>query len=298
MNQFHFQRCFVIARLFVALCGSVACAKLGNSQNAPVHLKIAAVKEVVDSFKNWTAATPWEQIKEYKGTFVYRPTLDLVLELQALKAGGLDFDFELVPVPNEARARHELIEGNADLAAEADWDSRFAADADSLLKSDPLVRRGDFEKGIYTLPTNTKLLAITTIDELRQFVGATVGTWTLDVKILSQMNLKGFESAVMIENVFLMIQKQRADFTLVEFSSNPDLSVELGGVRLVPVPNCKVVIDDSRSWIINKKSPNADAILAGIQNGLKILRANGSIARAFSESGFVNPKVATWNRLF
>jgi hypothetical protein len=283
---------------FLPLWVGLAAAPVAPAQPPPLHLRIAAVKEVVDSFKRWTAVTAWEQINDYRGSYVNRPTLDLVLELQVLKAGGLNFDFELLQVPNEARSRHEVLEGGVDLAAETEWDSRLAADGGSLLKSDALMRKGEFEKGIYTLPGNSKLLGLSTLEDLRHYVGATVGTWTLDVRMMTQMHLKGFETAVMLETVFLMIQKQRADFTLVEFSSNPDLSVELGGVRLVPVPNCKVAIDESRSWIISKKSPNADALLAAFQKGLTLLRANGTIARAFKESGFVNPKVADWNRLF
>jgi hypothetical protein len=117
------------------------------------------------------------------------------------------------------------------------------------------------------------------------------------VKALSAMNLKDFETAITLENVFLMIDKKRADFTLVEFSSNADLGVELGGVKLVPVPNCKVVLDDSRSWIIAKKSPNAEAILAAFRKGLVNLRDSGRIERAMVESGFLNSKVSSWKQL-
>jgi hypothetical protein len=286
----------IVRSLFVA-CGYLACSLNGHAQGAPVHLKIAAVKEVADSFTSWTSVTPWEQIDRYSGSYVNRPTLDLVLELQVLKAGGLNFDFELVPMPNHERSRHEIIDGHVDLSAETEWDSRYAADAESLLRSDALVKKGEFEKGIYTLPGNSGLLRISSIEELRKFVGATVGTWTLDVKALSAMNLKDFETAITLENVFLMIDKKRADFTLVEFSSNADLGVELGGVKLVPVPNCKVVLDDSRSWIIAKKSPNAEAILAAFRKGLVNLRDSGRIERAMVESGFLNSKVSSWKQL-
>ena len=126
----------------------------------------------------------------------------------------------------------------------------------------------------------------------------TVGAWATDLKTIDAMKLKGVEKATTIENVFLMIQKQRADFTLTEFSANADLSVEVSGVKLVPVPNCKVAITGSRSWVVNRQSPNAQALLAALQKGLKILRSEGRIERALAESGFLNPKVSTWKRLF
>ena len=287
--------CRLLPTLLVA-CGALALASSGYAQ---IHLRIAASTQIVDSFKSWTAVTPWAQISQYGGgNYVNRPTIDLILQLQALKAGGLEFDFELVPTPNYERAKLEVIQGGADLAAETIWDDEIADSAGALLKSDVILQNGEFEKGIYTLPTNAKLLAISTLEELRQYVGVTVGSWALDVKTVEAMKLKGVEKAAKIENVFLMIDKQRADFTLGEFSGNADLSVESSGVKLVPVPNCKVAIAGSRSWVVSKKSPHADALLAALQKGVKSLCAAGRIERALKESGFLNPKVATWKRLF
>jgi hypothetical protein len=287
-----------VSLTLAGLLGAGGSVALADTVQARVHVKIAADSQIVESFNSWTAVTPWEQITKYSGSYVNRPTLDLVLEIQALKAGGLDFDFELVPTPNYERAKLEVVEGRADLSAETIWDDEITDNSASLLKSNVVLQNGEFEKGIYTLPTNTKLLSISTLEELRQYVGVTVGTWALDVKTMEAMNLKGVERAIKIENVFLMIQKQRADFTLSEFSASADLSVEDAGVKLVPVPNYKVAIAGSRSWIVCRKSPNADAILAALQKGLEILQADGRINRALKESGFLNPKVTDWKRLF
>jgi hypothetical protein len=285
---------YAFASMFF-ICGTVAFAEQAPAR---IHLKISADTQIIDSFSKWTAATPWGQITQYSGSYVNRPTVDLILELQALKAGGLDFDFELVPTPNYERAKLEVVEGLVDLSAETIWDDEIAQNADSLSKSDVVLENGQFEKGVYTLPTNSKILSITTMDELRQYVGVTVGTWALDVKTMEAMNLKGVERAIKIENVFLMIQRQRADFTLTEFSGTSDLSVENSGVTLVPVPNFKVAIAGSRSWVVSKKSPNSSAILTSLQIGIKILRADGRIDRALKESGFLNPRVSDWKRLF
>ena len=148
--------------------GAFALAQPGYAQ---IHLKIAASSQIVESFKSWTAVTPWEQISQYSGgNYVNRPTIDLILQLQALKAGGLAFDFELVPTPNYERGKLEVIQGGADLAAETIWDDEIAESNGALLKSDVILQNGEFEKGVYTLPTNTKLLAISSIEELRQYV--------------------------------------------------------------------------------------------------------------------------------
>jgi hypothetical protein len=283
----------VLPALFV-LAASIA---LASPALAKVHLRIAANSMIVDSFNLWNVATPWESITSYGSPQANRPTVDLVLELQALKAGGLDFDFELVPTPNYERAKLEVIEGHADLTAETIWDDELAANAATLAKSDVILRNGDFEKGIYTLPTNTKLLSIHSIEELREYVGITVGTWALDLKALEAMQLKGVEKAPKAEAVFAMIAKQRADFSPMEFSSRPDMSNEMGGVRLVPVPNCKIALAGSRSWGIGRSSPAAGEIEEALRKGVAIMRADGRIERAFKESGFFSPRVADWKRL-
>jgi hypothetical protein len=277
-----------------ALAGSF----LAPPAAAKVHLKISACAEVTDAFENWTAATPWEQIKNYRNGNASRPVVDLLLELQALKAGGLDFDFELVRKLTYELAKIEVIEGRAELTAETIWNDEIARNANALLKTDEIIRTGEFVKGIYVLPTNARLLKINSLDELRDSVVAVVATWALDVKTMDEMKLKGIVKAIRPELVFSMIQKQQADFTLSEFSASPDMGIVSGGTKLVPVPNCKVAILGSRSWVVSKASPQADEILSALTNGVKILRENGTIERAYQESGFFNPRVADWKRLF
>ena len=277
-----------------ALVGTI----LAPSVAAKIHLKISACAEVTDAFENWTAATPWEQIRNYRNANAGRPVVDLLLELQALKAGGLDFDFELVRKLTYELAKIEVIEGRAELTAETIWNDEIARNANDLLKTDEIIRNGEFVKGVYVLPTNARLLKLTSLDELRDSVAAVVSTWALDVKTMEDMKLKGLVRTIRPEIVFSMIQKQQADFTLAEFSASPDMGTMSGGIKFVPVPNCKVAIMGSRSWIVSKASPQADMILSALASGVKILRNNGTIERAYQESGFFNPRVADWKRLF
>ena len=272
-------------------------ALLAPAAAAKIHLRISACAEATDAFENWTSATPWEQIGSYKNANAVRPAVDLLLELQALKAGGLDFDFELVRKLTYELAKVEVIEGRAELTAETVWDDEIAANARSLLKTEAIIRNGEFVKGIYGLPTNAQLLKLSSLDELRDHVGAVVSNWALDAKTMEGLQLKGLKKAIKPEFVFAMIQKQQADFMLGEFSPAPDMGISSGGVKLVPVPNCKVAIMGSRSWIVSGASPLAETILGALARGIKILRDNGTIERAYMESGFFNPRVADWKRL-
>jgi len=278
--------------VFFSLFALLAVLGFAPPAHAKTHLKISANTQIIESFKNWTASTPWETIEKYDNPNAYRPTGDLVLELQALKAGGLDFDFEFVTVPNYERGRIEVSEGRADLSAETIWEREITP---ALLRTEPVIRDGEFEKGLYALPEIAGSLKASTLEELQQLSIVMVATW--DVEMVEKIHPKVYEKAAKIENVAQMLQKKRGDYTLLEFSSSPDLSVDIAGVKLAPVANCKVALPGSRSWIVCKASPQSAEIAAALDKGLKAMRAEGRIERAFKESGFFNQKVSGWKRL-
>jgi len=262
-----------------------------------ITLTIAVSSLVADSFGKWTQQTPVFQIDRFDVPFANRPTVDLVLQLQALAAGGLDFHYELSVHQNHGRAVVEVIQGHNDLTAETVWDSELACNTDTLLSSQPVIRSGEFEKGIYVLPTNARVLEAKLPDALGEFVGTTVFNWTVDLRLLDELGLKRIEKASRMENVFQLIREGRADLTLLEFASTPDMSIENRGVKLVPIPQCKVALPGSRSWIVSRHSKHADAIVAAFERGIAALRQEGRIERAFRECGFLNARVSRWRRL-
>jgi hypothetical protein len=265
---------------------------------AKPHLKISANGAAIDAFGNWTGATPWAEIKNYRNGNASRPVVDLLLQLQALRAGGLDFDFELVRTLTYEQAKAMVLDGRAQLTAETIWDDEINEHPGALLKTDAVIRDGEFVKGIYILPANQALLKLSGMDELRTRIGAVVSTWSRDLKTLEDMKLAGIVQTATPDLTFAAVKKGQADFTLAEFSSSPDMSSEAGGARLVPVPNCKVAIAGSRSWVVSAAAPDAETVRRALTAGIKVLRENGTLERAYRESGFFNPRVAEWKRIF
>ncbi len=259
-------------------------------------LRIAVSTLVSDTVSKWTRQCPLLEVDRFDVPFANRPTVDLILQLQALAAGGLDFDYQLSIHANHGRAVIEVAQGYSDLTAETVWDSEAKA-SQSLLATSPVIRNGEFEKGLYTLSTHQRLLDATLPDQLSEFVGVTVFNWSVDVEMLESMGLKRIERVSKAENIFQLIRDGRADFALMEFASTPDLSVENAGTKLVPVPNCKVALPGSRSWVISKQSPHAKVLQDAFDHGIAQLRRDGRIERAFGESGFFNPKVARWRSI-
>jgi hypothetical protein len=279
----------IAAAATAALCATPAHAK--------TKLKVSLNAAAMDAFNNWTGGGSWAEIKSFKNGNATRPVVDLVLQLQALKAGGLDFDVELVRELTYELAKQAVIDGRADLTAETIWDDEISANEGALLHSDAILQKGEFVKGVYVLPTNEKLLKTTSAADLSGATAAVVSSWALDVKTDDAMSLKGVKKAATPEIVFASIKRGDADFVLEEFSSQPDMSVTRGGVKLIPIPGVKVGLVGSRSWVVSKKSADADAVYKALIAGAKKLADDGTIKRAYTESGFFNPKVADWKPL-
>lgn len=284
-------------RWFIVGLVALGAAVLAPAAHAKTHLRISVNAAAMDAFNNWTGAGSYADIANFKNGNASRPVVDLVLELQALKAGGLDFDFELVRELTYELAKQSVIDGRADLTAETIWDSEIAENAATLLHTDPILKNGDFVKGIYVLATNEKLLKLTSRADLAEATATVVSSWGLDVKTVESLSPKAIHKVATPELAYMAIKRGEADFVLDEFSSQPDLRVQRGGVTLVPVPGYTVAILGSRSWIVSKKTADADAVLKALVAGAKVLRDNGTIQRAYTESGFFNPKVASWKPL-
>ena len=282
-------RLLAVMVLFVA--GSVATAQ------AKTHLRIATTADAMDAFNNWTTATSWQNIANFKNGNASRPVVDLVLQLQALRAGGLDFDFELVRALTYELAKQEVFAGNADLSAESIWSPEIDANSATVFKSEPVLAKGEFVKGLYGLPTNATLMKLSGAADFKDLTVAVVSTWDFDQKTIQTLGLKGVVKVATPELAYKAVQNGRADFMLDEFSANPDLHMIRGGVKLVPVPGFKVALVASRSYIVAKKAADADAILKALTAGLQTLKDNGTVTRAYTESGFFNASVANWKLL-
>lgn len=286
-----------LVRFVLGIAGLVL-AIIAPANGKTIHLRISVAAQTMDNFNNWTSVASWDDIQNFKNGNATRPVVDLVLELKALKAGALDFDFELVREIIYARAKQDVITGEADLTAETIWDNEIAANADRLLKTDPIIRTGEIMKGIYVLPNNETHFKLTTVNDLQNAVGAVVSTWETDLATLKSVPLKGIYEAASPEQAVLAVRRGQADFVLWEFSAFADMHITRGAVTLVPITGYKVGIAGSRSWIISRRTSNAEQILNALSAGIKILRENGTIERAYSESGFFNPKIANWKQLF
>jgi len=171
------------------------------------------------------------------------------------------------------------------------WDYDFD---DTVYRSDPVIADGTFEKGLYTYPTNASMLSVRRREELKDRSAVIMGTWKGDIAVLRALEPKEIHEVYEIQTVPKFLELGRADYTLLEFSSNPNMSVSVFGQTLVPVPGIKVALPGNRCWMVSRKHPQGEQVFKALSIGLKLLQKEGTIKRAFTECGFFQSRVKGW----
>lgn len=261
----------------------------------PVKIKVGSNKVVKKSFVEWAAEKPAYEIEFFNNINANRGTVELVLLAHALHEAGLKFEFELHEYKTHTDAMLDATYGVITTTAETVWKRNI--DDSKFFYSEPVIRVGEFEKGLYTSPRNKEMLEVKSLDDLKDFSAAMPVVWALDWEILLNLDLKRLVNVSDKHELFKMVFNNKVDFTLMEFTAEKDFSQKLNGYSLVPVPNVKICLNDSRHWIISKKDPHAIILDNALQKGYKVLREKGFIEKAYIESGFFNSRVAYWNRL-
>jgi hypothetical protein len=285
-----------MARLFL-ICIGFALFLLGHTVAgvAAETLTVAATSYSINNYRAFMQGRTPLEITSFASPHATRAVVSMILMQKALKIGGMgDVAISFLEVPNSARERAEVKSGHAVIGGQDFWNFDFD---DSVYMTDPIIQEGSFIKGIYVLPSNKNVLGITNMNDLRPYSAVILGGWRGDINTLESMKPREILLTYCFDNIFKFINLGRADFTLLEFSSAQDLTHTNSGTTLTPIPGIKVTIPGYRCLMISKKHPDGKRIYEAVNNGLKVLRKNGTITKAFTESGFLNEKVKGWKSI-
>ncbi|MDP2698174.1 hypothetical protein [Thalassospira sp.] len=209
----------------------------------------------------------------------------------ALQAGGMAAQILPVESPNSERSRMMVFMGQA--TVKTDWNFNIDGN-DQVYKTQAFMMPGDFKKGVYGLADNAILQSVTRLEDLRRLRAVMNPNWRLDWQILEQFDMPTLFSASTTPQMFRLIAENRADFTLLEFSSAPDMGREVEGIRLVPVPGITVALPGSQHFMVSRAVPNAPEIVAALNRGITILRNNGFIGKCLRQGGILHDETADW----
>lgn len=226
-----------------------------------------------------------------------RNAIELLMLCRALKKASPELEIKLIPAANYLRSLQIVKEGKADIVAESIW----LEDADESVfhVSAAVLKEGRFEKGVYTRIDHPMRFNVELSENdfrLNQYRGVVPRNWAYDwalLNVLTPKVLSAFDTAA----AHKIINLGRADFTLSEFPSNNELSVECEGEVLYPVEGVKVKMSGSRHFVVSRNVPKSEAILTLLNAGVEEMHKHGDIDQLYQHIGFLNSRTETWTVL-
>lgn len=236
-------------------------------------------------------------VEDYGGKCSRREVVEIILIQQMLALGGFEYEFILDPEYYNMRERKLLKKGLLLISVDSVWQSEALAMDEHVYISPPLIRKEEYQAGFYSSSDNESVLSSNSIDQLKRLSIVSNKHWTVDWRNLTKA---GFERIFHEEEWMSqasLVNKHLVDVMLIPFSNNDDLSYKIKNIELKPIPNFKFPLDESRHVIISKKHPLGDKTYQALIKGMKIMRAEGVITKAFTHSGLFNPTVVHWQHV-
>lgn len=221
--------------------------------------------------------------------------IEMIILQQALHLGGLKepITFEPHNMANLGEIA-PIVDGTILMFGRSMWLQTSVDYQGSLYISEPVIKYGEFEAGLYYNIQN-KDLKETKIDDLPKLKVVANPRWLADWRALlnSPMIMVNFIGPW--ENMLAMLDANIVDLMLVNFSVSNDLNMTFKGKHYRPINNLKVVLPDSRHFVVSKRHPRGKEVFKALQTGLAIMRSSGKIRKLYEQAGVINAKVKNWD---
>ncbi|MGJ8692265.1 MAG: hypothetical protein ACSHW0_07270 [Thalassotalea sp.] len=233
-----------------------------------------------------------QHLPDYKQQQIDRTILEVTLMCMAFNNQGANLAINFIISPNYNRSIWMIKEAKVHTAATSIWSQDIHPD-DPVYNTIDVIRKGEFEKGIYVRPEHPLLTLQPQNVDLTTYTGITFKNWVHDWQLILQLSDNKVYDGY-LPTLFKMLKNKRADYTLIEFPSNQHLAVRQQGIDLYPVMGVKVAIPDSRKLVIAKNAKDSAEIFSILNQGLKTMRANNEIYRVYADAGFFNQQTKNW----
>lgn len=236
------------------------------------------------------------EITDYSGLESRRDVVEVILIQQALVLGGISDPIRFIVASSHARIIKQVHSGTALMSGNSIWYD-LLNDRDLLYVSEAVIEKGQFEAGLYTILENQKTLSAKSLLDVRSLTAVSSKAWIIDWQTLNSMKMSSLINTVKWSSMVKMVAKGRADFLLAPFQPSKDMSFSPEGVHLVPVQNIKIGLQGTRHFAVSKRHPKGKEAIKALDAGILLLKEQGIINKAYSESGFFNEAVKDWKKI-
>lgn len=242
--------------------------------------------DVHKDYLDFLAGRHVSEIDNFSGKTVRRDVVDMIIAQQALLLGGFEYEYSYYPGKVNFRNTALITDGDLLISFDSYWKKDAERLQDDVFISSPVIRKGEYVAGIYTHPSNTKVLSVTTLDELQRLSAVSTPKWQSDWSTLEALKLNRLVREDEWLSMAQMVNRSWVDFMLMPFHASENGSFNLGNIHLIPVPNIAILLDDSRHYVISKKHPLGKQAFQAINIGLEKLRQKQQISKAYQQAGF------------
>ena len=243
--------------------------------------------DVYDDYVHFLAGRSPQEITDFSGRYVRRDVVDMIIAQQALYLGGFNKKFTYQIGKINFRNTKLLEQGELLLSFDSYWYEDAKSLTDKVYISDAVIRKGEYFAGVFTSPNNNKVFKLQHLSDFNQLTSVSTPRWRTDWQTLSQLPLKDLVAEDEWLSQVRMVSMQWIDFMLMPLMPQTNNRYVLEDIVLQAVPNVLVLLDDSRHFVIAKQHPEGERAFKALQAGLKVLRAQGAIAKAYRQAGFI-----------
>lgn len=271
------------------LLGSPIAMAVDSSEGMGLQVVATIDADVHQDYLNYIGDRNPLEIDTYGGEGSRRDVIEVLLLQQALALGGIEQAMSFRIVRGYLDSLDVLARGDALLRATPVWGAD--CNIEHFHVSEAVIRQGEFQVGLYTRPQNN--LSSLTLP-LNQLSAVTNHDLKADLNTLQQLGVGKIFDVERWPTMIAMVATGEADVILAPFQDTAGMEMVVGGTRLLPIPDIKVALADSRHWVVSRHNAEGAYVAQALDRGLALQRQNGTIVRAYTESGFFHPAVKSW----
>lgn len=283
------QHFLVIFLLFISFF-----ANSTTDKQTLINIPVLIAEDVKLHLERLSKQTDILTLKNFSNLPQGRDLVDVILLNQALHLGNCNCRLEYFDNSVYGRNIDLLNSGKFAMSADTLWSSDIDAHPESLLASQAVINKGDYDVGLYTSKNNDKALKAQNADDISRLTAISNHFWTADWQTINQLKPNKLAHIESFPNMKRLVKSEIADFTLIHFRvKEDDLSYE----EMLPIPNIKAVLWDSRHYAISTHFPNHQRITKAINDGLTLLHQQNRVTTAYQSVGINHPITKNWEIL-
>lgn len=264
---------------------------LGMTANAqPNVIRVAVFEDqvtLIQALAGPTMCRELEQIDVGENQMVF----EYFLLCNLIKMSVPDAQFKLIGFPVVQRVVKALVDGYVDVSGFGVW--FHESSSEFLLHSKPLLKKGEFSKGLYTTSEILTRYRQAGAPLLKSLIAVSNKNWTYDWQLLecSDLNVIHVDK---YSQMFNVVKLGRADVLPLAFGGGNDLTRTEFGIKLYPLPGVKLVIPDASHYVFSKRSEYSLVVSTSLDASLDKMRENETLQGWYLKIGVVNPAVNKW----